>query len=980
MIININKRKLLLVSGLAAIVVIAVVLGLYFGLKDTREETARTLTGGAVTSNGAECAKIGADILRQNGSVADAAIAVLFCEGVTCPQSAGIGGGFFLTIYNRSTQTAHTLDSREIAPAAASEQMYANKSNTAAREGGLAVAVPGEVKGYWEVHQKYGKLDWKSLIQPTIDLCRSGHLVTGYLDRIIKVREQKILSIPSLREVFINPETNQTWREGDRIKRLALANSLEIIAQEGADALYSRNGTLLPKLMHDLRGFGSIITEEDFYNYEPRWLEPAYTKLKNENHVYSMPLPGSGHVLNYMLNIIDGYDDLNINDPLTWHRIVESFKHGYGLRTQLGDPPFVPGIENSLNKLTNKNYAAFVRDGILDDTTFSDFEHYGAVFSNEEDHGTAHISVLGLNGDAVSATTTINYVKPRRKKLIVSIGVLIFLAIVLSVGLYYGLRQKSQHFGAVVANGQECASIGAEILRNSGSAADAAIATLFCEGVTCPQSMGIGGGFLLTVYDHANDRVETLNARETAPAAATMNMFSNTSSSRDKRGLVIAVPGELKGYWELHQRYGKLAWSTLIQPTITLCRKGHIVTGYLDRILKRTQDKILAEPSLREIFIDPASNMTWKEGDYIKRLALADSLEIIAREGVHALYSKNGTLLPKLMKDLNSFDSILTEEDFYNYEPTWEPPSSLSIRGGNQIHSFPLPGSGTLVNFMLRILDGYNDLDLKSPLTWHRVVESFKYGYGLRTRVGDPRYVNLVGDLLHNLTSNSYAANVRSQIDDKQTFTAYHHYGADFSNIEDQGTAHVSVLAANGDAVSATSTINYLLGAKIRSRSTGIILNDEMDDFASPGEANIYGLPPSPANFIVPGKRPLSSMAPTIVTNKQSGVRMVIGGAGGSRITSATVILLFRHLFFGEELESAMAAQRLHHQLAPMYVDYEVGFDEMILEGLRQRGHVVKEKGSDAGFAAATAITKDADNIVSVAFDPRRGGSSEIVI
>lgn len=261
---------MLLVSGLAAIVVIAVALGLYFGLKTSKdglEEEVRILTGGAVTSNGEECAQIGADILRQNGSAADAAIAILLCEGVTCPQSAGIGGGFFLTIYDRATKTARTLDARETAPAAATQNMYLKDQNKAV-EGGLAVAVPGEIKGYWEVHQKYGQLDWKSLIQPTIDLCRNGILVTGYLDRILKSREQRIKNIPSLSEVFINPETSSTWREGDRIKRLVLADSLEVIANEGADALYSKNGTLLPKLMSDLKQFGSIITPEDFYNYE----------------------------------------------------------------------------------------------------------------------------------------------------------------------------------------------------------------------------------------------------------------------------------------------------------------------------------------------------------------------------------------------------------------------------------------------------------------------------------------------------------------------------------------------------------------------------------------------------------------------------------------------------------------------------------------------------------------------------------------
>ncbi|XP_021704343.1 gamma-glutamyltranspeptidase 1 isoform X2 [Aedes aegypti] len=987
--IHIDKRKLLLISGCAAIVVVATTLGLYFGLKDRKNEVsdeAPILTGAAVTSNGVECAEIGTNILRLNGSAVDAAIAVLFCEGVTCPQSAGIGGGFFATIYDRSTGTVQTLDARETAPAAATKNMFVNNGN-AAVEGGLAVAVPGEIKGYWVMHQKYGKLDWKTLIQPTINLCREGHLVSGYLDRIIKPRQAKILSIPSLREILINPETNQTWREGDRIKRLALADSLEIIANEGADALYSRNGTLLPKLMRDLKLFGSILTEEDFYNYEPRWLPAATTKLKNGNQIYSMPLPGSGHVLNYMLNIIDGYDQLDKNDPLTWHRIVEAFKHGYGLRTKLGDPPFVPGVEELLRKLTNENYAAFIRDGIFDNMTFSNYEHYGAEFANEVDSGTAHISVLAPNGDAVAATSTINYVNPYRRKITLIAFVLTIIIISLAGGLYYGLKRRDsqqiatdRHGGAVVANGHECAAIGAQILRMNGTAADAAIATLFCEGVTCPQSMGIGGGFLLTIYDRANDRVETLNARETAPAAATEDMMVKAdNSTKDKRGLLIAVPGELKGYWVLHQKYGKLEWKNLVQPTIDLCRKGHMVTGYLERILSRTKAKIHAEPSLREVFINPNTNDTWREGDYIKRLALADSLEIIANEGVHSLYSRNGTLLPKLMQDLKSFDSILTEDDFYNYEPKWEAPSTITVRGKSEVHSFPLPGSGTLQNFMLKVLDGYNDLNVTDPLTWHRVVESFKFGYGLRTKVGDPTYLTSAHGLLTNLSSPSYAEYVRSQIHDNETFDKYNHYGAEFANPEDHGTAHICVLAANGDAVSATSTINYLLGAKIRSRSTGIILNDEMDDFSSPGTVNTYGLPPSPANFIVPGKRPLSSMTPTIVTNKAEGVQMVVGGAGGSRITTATVTLLLRYLFFGEELETVMNARRLHHQLAPMWVDYEAGFDEAILEGLRKRGHDVREKTPDAGFAAATAIAKNAHHEVSAAYDSRRGGSVELV-
>ncbi|KFB46134.1 hypothetical protein ZHAS_00014190 [Anopheles sinensis] len=509
-----------------------------------------------------------------------------------------------------------------------------------------------------------------------------------------------------------------------------------------------------------------------------------------------------------------------------------------------------------------------------------------------------------------------------------------------------GSTAATQRSGAVVANGAECAEIGARILRLNGSAADAAIATLFCEGVTCPQSMGLGGGFLLTIYDHQNRTVETLNARETAPAASERSMLSAAKArGDDTRGLTVAVPGELKGYWELHQRYGKLEWATLVQPTVELCERGHLVTPYLSRILQRVEQQLYAEPSMREVFINPATNRTWQEGDTIKRMRLAESLRIVAKEGVDTLYSRNGTLLRMLMKDLKAFGSIIKEEDFLNYRPRWEAPDTVELKSGVEVHSITIPGSGTIQNFMLRVLDGYEDMAPKDPLTWHRIVESMKFAYGLRTRIGDPVYTPEARGVIQNLTDPQFASYVREQlIDDEQTHNDFAYYGAKFADVEDKGTAHVCVLAPNGDAVSATSTINYLLGAKIRSQSTGIILNDEMDDFSTPGTVNTYGLPASPANFITPQKIPLSSMTPTIVTDANGTVRMVLGGAGGSRITSATAVMIFRHFVFGDDLNAIMSEKRLHHQLAPMWLDYEAGFDQSILDGLTKKGHQVKEK------------------------------------
>ncbi|XP_050072583.1 scoloptoxin SSD14-like [Anopheles maculipalpis] len=527
---------------------------------------------------------------------------------------------------------------------------------------------------------------------------------------------------------------------------------------------------------------------------------------------------------------------------------------------------------------------------------------------------------------------------------------------------------------AVTSNAAECAEIGMSMLDQGGSAADAAIATLFCEGVSVPQSMGIGGGFVLTIYNKASGIVESLDAREVAPAAATKNMYVGNGKAAVEGGLSIAVPAELKGYWELHQKYGKLPWKTLVQPTIDVCTSGSLVTGYLEKILSSKKSLILTYPALAEIFINPVTNDTWKVGDRIKRPELAESLRVIAVEGADALYSKNGTLLPKLMEDLENVGSILTADDFYNYRPEWVKPARAKLRRKFNVHSMPLPGSGPILNYMLSILDGYKDLSINDPLTWHRIVESFKHGYGLRTKVGDPRFVTSVNTVLQKMTNKNYVAYVRDMIVSNTTFDSYDYYGADFAGLQDQGTAHVSVLAANGDAVSVTSTINYLFGSLIVSPSTGIILNDEMDDFSTPGVVNAYGLSPSPANFIVPQKRPLSSMSPTIITDQLGNVRMVVGGAGGSRITTATTLLILRHLFFKQSLCDAINAPRIHHQLAPMQVEYETGFDANVLAELAARGHKIQESKADFGFAALTAITKE-ENVISAAFDRRRAGS-----
>ncbi|XP_050082291.1 scoloptoxin SSD14-like [Anopheles aquasalis] len=538
-------------------------------------------------------------------------------------------------------------------------------------------------------------------------------------------------------------------------------------------------------------------------------------------------------------------------------------------------------------------------------------------------------------------------------------------------------QSTSQERSAVTSNSLECADIGMSMLDQGGSAADAAIATLLCEGVSIPQSMGIGGGFVLTIYTKATGLVESLDSREVAPGAANKTMYVGKGDASIVGGLSIAVPGEIRGYWELHQKYGKLPWRSLFTPVIELCTKGPLVSSYLEKILTSQKAKILGMPELAKLLINPLTNDTYKQGDRIKRPTLAETFKVIAVEGANALYARNGTLLPKLMNDLRSVGAILTENDFYNYRPEWLKPATTKLKNTYNLYSMPLPGSGQVLSYMLSILDGYKDLKVNDPLTWHRIIEAFKHGYGLRTKLGDPRFVPTVSAVLQKMTNKNYVAYVRDLILSNTTFENYDYYGADFASTNDSGTAHISVLAGNGDAVAVTSTVNYLFGSMVVSPSTGIILNDEMDDFSTPGLINAYGLSPSQANFIVPGKRPLSSMSPTIIVDRNRDVRMVAGGAGGSKITTSVLLLIVRTFYFKQSFCDAINAPRIHHQLAPMQVDYEKEFDKTLIAGLASRGHKVVESSASSGFAALTAIMKRG-NQISAAYDRRRAGSVAI--
>lgn len=584
-----------------------------------------------------------------------------------------------------------------------------------------------------------------------------------------------------------------------------------------------------------------------------------------------------------------------------------------------------------------------------------------------------------------------------KRDIIIVSTILIFVFIIITTTLIIGLpkiqEKKLQYYdtsfpesssllhtfdqAVVVTDGQPCATIGKTVLKDGGSAVDAAIATLFCDGVVNPQSMGLGGGFFMTIYIKATNTSEVIDARETAPLGATKDMFNSNGTLSVQGGLSIGVPGELKGYAEAFKRYGKLEWKRLVEPSIKLCNEGFVVSAHLSSKLELLKGPILNDESMRKEFFNNETQNLYKEGEILKRPVLGSTLTKIADEGADVLYT--GSLHKLLLKDIAACGGILNASDLSNYQPKIKPAftAQISNPGNLTFYSVPPPGSGIIISFILNILQNYNMTSLNfenvehATLNYHRIVEAFKFAFAHRTQLGDDAFLN-INQLVSNLKSNDYAESIWKQISDLKTFPS-DHYKPVMENSDDHGTAQVSVVAPNGDAVSATSTVNTYFGSLCRSSSTGIILNNVMDDFSSPNIINYFGIPPSPANYIEPGKRPLSSMCPAIVVNDDGTVKMVIGGAGGTRMISASALSMIRMLWLSENVKQATDAPRLHHQLFPNYIEYEDSFPEVYLDKLRSFGHKLQlESQASIFLGIVREHGKWTTNV-----DHRKGGSAD---
>ncbi|OMJ16651.1 Gamma-glutamyltranspeptidase 1 [Smittium culicis] len=533
-------------------------------------------------------------------------------------------------------------------------------------------------------------------------------------------------------------------------------------------------------------------------------------------------------------------------------------------------------------------------------------------------------------------------------------------------GITYDSSEAFGKTGAVAADEGRCSEIGVNVLKDGGSAVDAAISSAICIGLLNPHSSGIGGGGFMVIRK-PNGESEMIDFREMAPAAATPDMYVKNNTLSAYGGLASGVPGELRGYELAHKRHGRLSFSRLLEPTIKLARGGYAIGRDLASALLEKENDLRNDEGARQVYFKPDGSIL-KLGDIGKRVNFANTLQKIADQGVDSFYT--GDLAKAMVKTIQENGGILTLEDFAKYKPELRSTGVISYNGRKIITATP-PASGSVITTIFNILEGY---DLKNPkdreLSVHRIIEAFKFGFSLRTDLGDPAFVN-VTEIITKSYDKNFAAKLRSRITDEETHSyAYYDLKNDFKS--DHGTTHVSALDKDGMAVSLTSTINLYFGSKLIDPVTGVIFNNEMDDFGTPGLINAFGLSPSPSNFIAPGKRPLSSTSATIV-EKDGKVEFVLGASGGSRIITATSQVFLNMVEFGKSLKDAVDMPRIHDQMLPEVTEFELSYPKYILDSLASRKHNLTEMEINA--TAVQGIRVLSDGTINAVSDARKSGA-----
>lgn len=540
---------------------------------------------------------------------------------------------------------------------------------------------------------------------------------------------------------------------------------------------------------------------------------------------------------------------------------------------------------------------------------------------------------------------------------------------------------------AVVAADHPLASqAGLEMLRRGGNVVDAAVATSFTLSVVRPESCGLGGGGFMVVWLADRQKAIALDYRERAPAAANEAMYQDPENPTQALPdlsttghLAVAVPGTVAGLCFVLEHHGTFNLPTVLEPALRYAREGFPADRHHVEAVNSTIRLFEKNPNYRQRF--PAIWRTYlNEGRPIALGDLVHSplegvLELIALHGARGFYE--GPVAEALAAEIQRGGGLITLDDLRGTRPVVRRAIEGQFRG-NRLFTMPPPSSGgTALVEMFNLLETQrlDELEPGTPRYLHLLTESMKHAFADRARwLGDADFVDVPVD---RLTSPAYARELAAGVDPNRTRPAEeygsHPRGTGDTPVlpEDSGTSHFSVLDAQGNAVACTETINLTFGSKVIEPRFGIMLNNEMDDFtAVPGVPNAFGLIQSRANAVQPGKKPLSSMTPTVVVRKGRAA-WVAGGSGGPRIISATAQVLLNGLLFGLTPEEAVAASRLHHQWQPNVLLLEPGLFDKVAEPMREYGHEVAERQN---LAAVQAASRSQDGL-RAASDPRKGGA-----
>lgn len=531
--------------------------------------------------------------------------------------------------------------------------------------------------------------------------------------------------------------------------------------------------------------------------------------------------------------------------------------------------------------------------------------------------------------------------------------------------------------GIVVSADGLASATGRDVLRRGGNAVDAAVATAFALAVTFPEAGNLaGGGFLL--IRRADGQTFALDFRETAPARARPELFLDASGRPDPKrtlhgGLAVATPGTVAGLWEAHRRWGRRPWSELVSPAVRLAASGFALSERQSAQIAERLDDFKMDPGASAIFL--RDGRAAPAGERFVQKDLARTLRRIAVRGARGFYE--GPVADAVVATVSAAGGVLDAADLTAYRPVAREALVGSYRG-HRVITFPPPSSGGIA--LLQMLAMLEQTDLAasgagSSGTVHRMVEVARRAFADRARwLGDPDSVRVPTRAL--LDPGYLAARVKQIRDDRATASSEVSAGAP-DELESDETTHLATADAQGTVVALTTTLNSAFGAVLVARGTGVLLNNEMDDFALPaGTANQFGLSGADANAIAPGRRPLSSMCPTIVERAPGrGLPLlVLGSAGGSTIITSVLEVLVGVVDHGMGLQEAVDAPRFHHQWLPDRLDHEArAFPLDVENALRARGHTLALR-APIGHVPALAATQGGAWIGAV--DPRRGGAA----